>query len=238
MVRVSLIVPAYNEEKYISSCLESLKNQTYKDFEIIVVNNNSTDNTAKIAKKYTIKVFLEKNKGYHYAANRGVKESRGKYITFCDADCIYPKDWLQKVMNEFDKFQDIIAVYGTAKFYDYNTLINPISEIVSTLTLKIGKLMGSNPTMGFNFVIKKEAYLRAGGYNPKIYNEIGLDLELGKRLTKIGPVKQNSGIVVYTSSRRFKKDGIIRTCWYTWGSWYRVRFGKSQKISYEEYNKK
>ena len=97
MLKISVIVPAYNEEKYIAQCLKSLTDQTFKDYELIVVNNNSTDDTEKAAKKCVNKIFLEKKKGYIHAVNRGVKEAKGKIITFCDADSMYPRDWLEKI---------------------------------------------------------------------------------------------------------------------------------------------
>ena len=133
MPRVSIIVPAYNEEKFIARTLETLKNQTYRDYEIIVVNNNSTDNTEKIAKEHVDKVFLEKEKGYHNAVNRGVREAKGDIITFCDADSLYPKNWLKKIIHEFDKDSEVVAVYGTAKFHDYNIIVNFISQYGLTL---------------------------------------------------------------------------------------------------------
>jgi glycosyltransferase involved in cell wall biosynthesis len=234
--RASLIVLAYNEEKYISKCLESLKNQAYRDYELIVINNNSTDNTAKIAQNYTKKIFMEKKKGYFHAANMGVRKAKGKYIAFCDADCIYPKDWLQKVMHELNKNNDIVAVNGSARFYDCDVIMNFLSGFGFTVTMKIGKLLGTNPTIGFNFVMKKDAYIKVGGYNPNIFNHVGFDFELGKRLTRIGKVKLNTNIVVLDSARRYKKDGFIKTSIYMWGAWFRLNFNMKQKMSYETYN--
>jgi glycosyltransferase involved in cell wall biosynthesis len=237
MINVSVIVPAYNEEKYISKCLESLKKQTYKDFEIIVINNNSIDNTEEIAKQFVDKVVLETNKGYHNAVNRGARESNAKYITFCDADSIYPEDWLEKVMTEFEKDPNILAVYGGLKFYDHNFLVNFFSSYAYSLSLKISKMLGFDNTPGFNFVMKKDAYLQVGGYDPKIYDSILVDIELGKRLQQVGKLKQNTKIKVYTSSRRLKGDGIIKASLYNLEAWYRLNYHKQQKMSYKEYNK-
>ncbi|MFH0875476.1 MAG: glycosyltransferase family 2 protein, partial [archaeon] len=85
---ISVIIPAYNEEKCITECLNSLKNQQFKDFELIVIDNNSKDSTSKIAKQYTKKVFLCKEQGISSARNFGAKKAKGKILCFIDADGI------------------------------------------------------------------------------------------------------------------------------------------------------
>ncbi len=94
---ISVIIPAYNCEKYIKSCLESLKHQTYRNLEIIVVNDGSTDNTLKICEEmqyddYRIKIINQENKGVSAARNRGLEEVTGKYISFVDADDVLEPD--------------------------------------------------------------------------------------------------------------------------------------------------
>ena len=83
-MKVSIIVPAYNEEKNIAKTLEGLKNQDYSDFELIVVDNNSKDRTQEIAKEYTNKVFFEPKKGYMNAVTKGVEESTGDLLPQTD----------------------------------------------------------------------------------------------------------------------------------------------------------
>ena len=97
---ISIIVPIYNVEKYLDKCLESIVNQTYKNIEIILVNNGSTDNSLNIAEKWKyrdnrIKVFSIDNKGVSYARNYGIKVSNGNYIAFIDSD-----DWIDRDMYE------------------------------------------------------------------------------------------------------------------------------------------
>lgn len=90
-IKVSVIVPAYNVEKYIGRCLESLINQTLKEIEIIVINDGSVDSTSDILNKYAknysiIKVIHQENSGSSSARNRGIEEAKGKYIGYLDAD--------------------------------------------------------------------------------------------------------------------------------------------------------
>ena len=91
---ISVIIPAYNVQDYIAECLDSILNQTYKDLEIIVVDDGSTDNTPQIleeyAKKYPqIRILTQQNSGQSVARNWGLRESSGDYIVFVDSD-----DWL------------------------------------------------------------------------------------------------------------------------------------------------
>lgn len=98
MVKLSIIVPVYNSEQYISKCLESLINQTLKDIEIIVVNDGSTDNSLKILETYAskkVKIITQENSGVAVARNTGLKHAKGKYIAFVDSD-----DWVELNMFE------------------------------------------------------------------------------------------------------------------------------------------
>lgn len=91
MEKLSIIVPVYNAEKYISRCLDSLINQTYKNVEIIVVNDGSLDNSLRICEKYQqvdsrVKIYSQRNRGVSEARNLGLKKCQGEYIAFVDAD--------------------------------------------------------------------------------------------------------------------------------------------------------
>lgn len=100
---VSIIIPVYNEEKYLSYCLQSLKEQTYKNIEIILVDDGSTDNSLKIAKKYNIELFLQKHQGPGIARNYGAQKARGEILAFLDADMKYKSDYIEKLINPIIK---------------------------------------------------------------------------------------------------------------------------------------
>lgn len=104
MVKYSFIVPVYNTEKYLDKCLNSLVSQTFSDFEIVIVNDGSTDGGGKIISKYAkvndnIKVIEQENEGLSTARNNGVKKATGKYLIFIDSDDYVEKDLL-KVIDE------------------------------------------------------------------------------------------------------------------------------------------
>lgn len=105
MVKYSFIVPVYNTSKYLKKCLDSLVKQTFKDFEIIIVNDGSTDNSSNIISKYqdtykNIKVINQKNGGLSMARNNGVKEADGEYLIFIDSDDYVEKNLLKEVDKE------------------------------------------------------------------------------------------------------------------------------------------
>lgn len=104
--KVSVIIPVYDGEKTLKQCLTSILNQTYKNYEVIVVNNNSTDKTKDIIKEFQkkkksknkkIKYLFEKQRGRGVARNTGIKKAKGKIIAMTDSDCIVPKDWLEEL---------------------------------------------------------------------------------------------------------------------------------------------
>ena len=82
MPKFSIIIPVYNVEEYLEQCLESVKKQTYHDYEVIIVNDGTKDKSMKIAKKYPYKIINQKNQGLSVARNTGVKHATGDYILF------------------------------------------------------------------------------------------------------------------------------------------------------------
>ena len=102
MVKVSVIVPAYNVEGYINDCLESLVNQTLKEIEIIVVNDGSTDRTSEIISKFSakdsrMKIINQENQGLSAARNNGMQQATGEYIGFVDSDDYIDLDFYEKL---------------------------------------------------------------------------------------------------------------------------------------------
>lgn len=108
MPKFSIIVPVYNVEKYIKKCLDSIFSQTFKDYEVIVVNDGTKDKSIEIAKKYDVKIINQENQGLSEARNNGVKKATGDYIIFVDSDDYIEKDLLKKISESLDNDPDII----------------------------------------------------------------------------------------------------------------------------------
>lgn len=123
--KVSVIIPVYNVEQYLRQCLDSVINQTFKDIEIIIVNDCSPDNSLEIIREYQQKdnrivlVDLKQNVGLGFARNEGMKVATCKYITFVDSDDWVTKDYVEVLYNTIEKYQyDVVS----PDFYQYDDI--------------------------------------------------------------------------------------------------------------------
>jgi Glycosyltransferases, probably involved in cell wall biogenesis len=115
---VSIVIPAYNEEDQLALCLDAIARQTVKPFEVIVVDNNSTDNTVKIARKYPfVTVLRERRQGVVHARNAGFNAARGDIIGRIDAETVLSPDWVERVQKIFTN-SDVDVVTGSVGFTD------------------------------------------------------------------------------------------------------------------------
>lgn len=108
MPKFSIIVPVYNVEEYIDDCLKSIKNQTFKDYEVIVVNDGTKDNSMDIVKKYDVEIINQENGGLSAARNAGVKKAKGEYLIFLDSDDYIEKDLLKKINDSLKDNPDVV----------------------------------------------------------------------------------------------------------------------------------
>lgn len=116
---LSIVIPAFNEERYIGACLDSIAAQSVKPLEVIVVDNNSTDNTVKVARNYPfVKVLHEKRQHQVFAQAAGFNVTKGDVLGRLDADSILPPDWAEKVLAAFDGDHELVALTGGADPYD------------------------------------------------------------------------------------------------------------------------
>lgn len=186
MVKISIIVPIYNTEKYLKKCFNSLINQTLTDIEIILVNDGSTDNSEKIIKEYSkkyqnIKAYTKKNGGLSDARNYGVRKASGQYIAFVDSDDYVKKNMMEKLYNTAttrdldvvvcntynvypDKKKDtIIEIKSNKKYSDddiKNYLISPPMACIRLF----------NKSLFNNMKFKKNIYYEDLELCPKIVN--------------------------------------------------------------------
>jgi glycosyltransferase involved in cell wall biosynthesis len=117
MPRVSVIIPAYNAAEHISGALESIFDQTFRDFEVIVVDDGSTDNTKEVVRafqgKENVRYFYQRNGGQSSARNLGVREARGEYLAFLDADDLWMPEFLERMVAKMNDGFDWTCKPGT-----------------------------------------------------------------------------------------------------------------------------
>ena len=121
--KFSIIVPVYNTEKYLKRCLDSIKSQTFKDYEVIIVNDGSTDNSSDIISKYPYKVINQDNQGLSMARNNGVKKTSGDYLIFLDSDDYIEKGLLKEINNSLSNNPDLVR-YQIKEVFDNKSDIN------------------------------------------------------------------------------------------------------------------
>ena len=120
-MKISIIIPVYNSSLTLKECLEAIFNSNFKNFEVIVISDNSTDNSVGIAKQYQCKIIeLSENKGPAFARNEGAKISEGDILLFVDSDVIIKKDALNYLsekflQNEIDAIQGVYSHEPTYK---------------------------------------------------------------------------------------------------------------------------
>lgn len=234
-VKISVIIPAYNEEAYIENCLKSLKEQTVQPFEVIVIDNNSKDRTNEIAKRLADKVIFEKKQGVVYALNTGVNAAKGNVVAFIGGDCIADKNWLCGIKTAFEKNSRVVEVYGPIASMDRNN--RKLRFVYYFIWHVVAKTLSHTPIAmapGGNSAVRRDAFLQAGGYDPMMVP--GEDIELSTRLRKIGKLRFIANSKVYASTRRFDQNSV----WKETKGWLKVFFRiiirRPKKYEYFKYD--
>ena len=164
MEKVSVIIPVYNTELYVEKCLNSVINQTYKNLEIIVINDCSTDNSLSIIKKFNDKrlkvINLDKNYGVAYARNKGVEESSGTYICYIDSDDYWDLKKIEKQVN-FIKKNNYIFIYSDYAYFDDNKIkkVKVPRKITYKEALKNTTIFTSTVMFNMKYLSKKDIYM-------------------------------------------------------------------------------
>jgi glycosyltransferase involved in cell wall biosynthesis len=203
---VSVIIPALNEEALIGACLTSLLQQSLdrKFFEIIVVDNNSEDKTASIAKKYDVTVIKEKIRSVVAARQAGVNVAKGKIIVSGDADTIYPPNWLKNIKIDFDKNPKLIAVVGWIYYSNANPFFEMLIGFGQETNLFFWKHTKKfSSVYAANFSFKKKSLESIGGYLPYLV-ELGDQQYLLYKFFDLGEVIIDRKVQCFTSNRKTK----------------------------------
>lgn len=182
-MKVSVIVPVYNVEKYLAKCLDSLVNQDFSDYEIIIVNDGSPDNSKEIIDKYTkkysfIKSFTKENGGLSSARNYGIEKASGDYLAFVDSDDYVEKNFLKELYEKITKEKSDIAVCEFSYLYEDGRTVRSYSNLNYTDDSLKKYLL--TPPMAPIRMCKKDLFKKLQ-FKEGIYYE---DLELCPKLVK------------------------------------------------------
>lgn len=233
---ISVIIPTYNEEANIVSCLESLRNQTTSEdeYELIVVDGNSADRTRELAAPIADEVIIQTSRKVGGARNDGAAIARGSILATTDADCLIPRDWLEVIISSFAESDDIAQLYGLVYPIEpgiKHKLSLETANCFSRIGYHTGRLYY---TLGCNTAFSREAFLKAGMYR---CIDAGDDLEISRRMINEGRVVLNPQMRVGFSMRRYEQFGTMKSL-YQW-MYIVAKGGNSTKYQYskQEYQK-
>jgi glycosyltransferase involved in cell wall biosynthesis len=208
-ILVSVVIPAYNEEKYLGDCLASLQKQRFAPtrFEVIVVDNGSSDATAQIVRNFGAVVLYEPQKGSVFARQRGFLHASGEIVAFTDADSVCPPDWISQVYSTFAGDPALIAFTGSIRAYNGNWLLRFWEHYVNDVWIAATKLIKRPIFNGQNFAVRKEAMLTIGGFNKPLKS--GEEYDIAIRIGRAGKIAFCPKVIVFTSTRR-AKEGYLK----------------------------
>lgn len=228
--RISIVVPAYNEERFLGNTLQSIINQSVDEFELIVVDNNSTDKTSEVALSYGARVIKEKHPGVALARQAGFLAAKGEIIATTDADTVVPHDWLERILSEMEN-NKYVAFGGLNRLYS-----GPVSAraagrfLFSPFWIIDRYLSGGWNLMGSNLAVRKSAFEKIGGFNTKL--TLGEDVDLAKRLREVGEIKIDTDFLVFSSGRRFRNGLLLGVVTYMPSYIARVVLKKDKFLSF------
>jgi len=208
-MRVSVVIPAYNEEATVHRTLDSLQKQDYRGpVEIIVVDNGSTDETARVARSWKATVVREPRKGYVFALMKGFEHASGELVLTTDADTIVPSRWISTLVAAFERDPGLAAAGGGVEFCDANWKGKLFERLILPVALGYDRLCFSYPHLwGANLAVRRESFVRAGGWTGKF--NLHADADLSRRMAAVGGVAMLPGLNVSTSARRFNSSLLL-----------------------------
>ena len=201
-MKISVVIPTLNEGKYIETTLFHLKR--LKPYEIIVADSHSTDDTAKIAKKYGARIVYAKRGAASFGRNAGGHAAKGDIIVFIDADSIVFPNLFDTIKKDF-KSREVVGwtctIYGFTPSWKEQIIYNMSNNLVDFLTTYVKKPHAP----GIIIAVRKQAFEKVNGFDEKLH--VMEDHDFAMRVGKLGLFKFSKDTCVYTSTRRMDKWG-------------------------------
>jgi glycosyltransferase involved in cell wall biosynthesis len=210
---VSVIIPVYNARGDLTKCLDAFQRTSYPHYELIVVDDGSTDDSYDVAQKAGVQVLrMDKNSGPAAARNFGAGHAKGDILLFVDADVLVQPDTIERVVEDFVKHPEIAAVFGSYDHSPYEK--NFLSQYKNLLHHFVHQT--SNPDAVTFWAgcgaIRKEIFDQAGGFDASRYVVPSIeDIELGYRLKKNGQNILLDKRLLVTHLKRWTWESLLRT---------------------------
>ncbi len=204
-MKVSVVIPVYNEEKYIARCLTSLMRQDEYPDEIIVVDNNCTDRTVEICKQFPVRIIKESTQSLIAARNKGFDSAHYNIIARCDADSLIPQNWVANIKKDFAEFS-IDALVGPISFFDL-----PFKSSVYAKTyLKFLRMVKRHHILiGPNMVLTKHMWVKVRDEVCLNDRRVHEDVDLALHIQHAGGyIHYDPKLLVKISGRRIKKNPL------------------------------
>lgn len=218
MAKISVIIPAYNEEACIAKSIEAVLAQRGVDFEVIVVNDQSTDKTQEILETYkAVKIVQGAHIGLMHACESGREVATGDIIVRMDADCIPASDWLFRGSRYFDNPR-VVAVSGPYDYTDASFMFRWVSLFVQKYIYTLSNIFlrtffkSGGVMIGGNSFIRASTFDMIGGFDTRIIF-YGDDSDTVKRLSAHGKAIFDRNLIVKSSARRFYREGMLKILW-------------------------
>ncbi len=209
--KVSVVIPVYNEEQYLTACLDSLMAQSVKADEIIVVDNNSSDASVAIAKRYPVTIVHEKEQGMTPARNRGFNSTHYEIIARTDADTILPPTWIKRIKKTFLN-EELVAISGPASFYDLPKIVKHTSlsttkssKFIKSYNTIVRQFLKHDCLYGPNYALRKNAWEQIKNSVCLDDKKVHEDLDVAIHISPFGNIKFINSLSVKTSARRWKR---------------------------------
>jgi glycosyltransferase involved in cell wall biosynthesis len=231
ILSISVIIPVFNEEKYIKKCLDSIKGQTVAPKEIILVDSRSGDRTREIAVPYADRIIETEKGSIGRSRNIGAGVSCGDIFLFVDADMLLGKDFIEKTIEFFKYNRDTGAVSGVFRpIQEENSFIHRfIVDILINGVAKFSLLIKKPHITGGAFAFRREVFRKAGGFDESL--QTAEDTEIFRKISRSIPVAVCDELNAEMSMRRFRDLDWL----YDWvlGSIYYEATGKSLVADYK-----
>lgn len=236
--KISYVIPCYNEGKNIQACIYSIKADASKhtdlEYEIIVVDNNSTDDSEHKARLADADyIIFEPTKGVVHARNRGTEVAHYEFVANIDADNTIPIGWTEIALKELED-KSVAAISGPLRYDNVGWHIHAGAKIFYWFARVFHVLVG--PTVqGGNYIIRRSVWKKMGGYDTS-FAFYGEDTRTAQLASKHGKVRLIPNLWINSSSRRLKNQGLISTIWkYTTNYFSVAILGKNITNDYKDY---